>query len=307
MRLRLLPLTLYLSLVACSARAPVEPTAIPAAPSAKPSAPPAPLAMPERRDALAIVRQVTRPRVLVVLYPQIRKRPLLPDFIEALPAIDALEAARIDPTVDIDGAVAGCEPRIGCFTLFTHHIRSERIRRFLELSAEDGVEPAEWLAEAPPTLRVRYATRTTSTAVFTVVNEHLLLVSLRPAPDLAAALAETTGLEPAQPGVAIAGRMAGPPGLLDDVHLTLRVEPDGALAGKVEGRVEPGRDPAIVAYAVEEALRKRVDYAWLTPLLGDGMDFRMRHAGDRVEGAVRLDADTLSLVAAGLRLAMRFR
>jgi len=280
---------------------------VPVVPVAAATPAPPPVApAPTRRDAIALVRAELQPSLWVALHTELREHAAGKGLVSAF-ASSTFEQAKIDPGTEIDALIAGCAPQIGCFTLFEHHISPDRIRRFLEISAEGSVSPAEWLSESPPSVRISYASDKKGVAVLTQVNENLLLASLRPSPTLVAALQDTRGLEASTGGNVMVGAVHPPSPLLEDgLALRLTIAPDGALVGELSGRVAGDYPPQLAAEHTSAYLDRRLGYWWIPPgVFSQGFQFET--SGDKLSMPVRVEAPLIETITAGLRLAMRFR
>ncbi|NUO50165.1 MAG: hypothetical protein HOV80_15030 [Polyangiaceae bacterium] len=269
--------------------------------------PPLPTPAPSltERDAIAVVRAHGKPTMWVALHSELRDhtagKALVASFTSA-----TFEQAKIDPATEIDALVSGCAIESGCFTLVEHHISSDRIRRFLDVTAEKSSTPAEWLSQDPPSVRVSYTTSGKGVAVLTQVNENLLLASLRPAPELVKALEKTRGLEPSRDGyVAVGGMSWNQSGLVDGLSLRMKVDGDGALAGDLRGTATEEQPPTLTADLASRKLKIRFDTWWLAGIFKD--DFQFELTGRELHMPVRIEPSHLEAIAAGLRIAMRFR
>jgi hypothetical protein len=129
--------------------------------------------------------------------------------------------------------------------------------------AKKSKTPAEWLATAPAVLRINLGSSQKTVAVFTEVNENLLLVSSRDASELALALRLTRGIEDSVDGQVITGRMKMDVGTEDGIAMSLRLAPDDALCGALWGCT--GNDPAIAARFVTRRLQRRMSSVGACP------------------------------------------
>ncbi len=259
-----------------------------------------------QHNALAVVVAEEDPNVFFVVHRQIHAHPALADVIESLPEIKSMRDAGIDPGGDVDQLVSGCSERIGCFTLFEHHIRRESLQRFLAAMAKKSKTPAEWLATAPAVLRINLGSSQKTVAVFTEVNENLLLVSSRDASELALALRLTRGIEDSVDGQVITGRMKMDVGTEDGIAMSLRLAPDDALVGALWGKVAPGNDPAIAARFATRRLQRRMSFRWVPAPADRDEWFQFAAVDGEIRAPVRVDKELVLLFAAGLKLAAVF-
>jgi hypothetical protein len=295
-----------LFLVGCAGAPAAQEVVVPVVPVTVAKPQPAAVPAPTERNAIALVREHLKPSLWVAMHTELREHAAGKGLVSAF-ASKTFEEAKIDPATEIDALVSGCATESGCFTLFEHHIGPDRIRRFLEISAEKSVSPAEWLSEDPPSVRVDYAKDTKGVAVLTQVNTNLLLASLRPAPTLVAALQKTRGLEPTSGGYVMIGGMHPPTVPLEDgLSLRLAIAPDGALAGELSGIARDDYPAALVAERSSEYLKRRLGYWWL-PSGIFSEDFKLEISGNKVHMPVRIEASLIDTITSGLRLAMRFR
>jgi hypothetical protein len=297
---------LVLALTGCAPAAAPQVATAPPVTASLPAPPPARAPALTERDAIALVRTHLKPSIWIALHTELRDHAAGKALVSSF-ASSTFEQAKIDPGNEIDALVSGCAKESGCFTLFEHHIAPERIRRFLDLTAEKSTTPAEWLTEDPPTVRVTYADDGKGVAVLTQVNENLLLASLRPAPGLVEALQTTRGLEASRDGyVAVGGMTWMWSNLEDGLNLRIKIAPDGALAGDLRGTAVYAMPMDFVSDEASHHLKRRFDFWWLPPgIFTENFRFEIR---DReLFMPVRIEPSLIEAIASGLRLVMRFR
>jgi hypothetical protein len=297
---------LVLALTGCASPTTQQVAKPPAVTATLPAPPPAPAPSPTERDAIALVKKHLSPSIWIALHDELRDHAAGKALVSSF-ASTTFEQAKIDPGTEIDALVSGCDIEIGCFTLFEHHIPPERIRRFMEITAEKSISPAEWLSDDPPSVRVTFAEEGKRAAVLTQVNANLLLASLRPAPELVAALQKTRGLEPSRDGfVATGGMDWRGSGLLNGLALRLKIEPDGALAGEIRGTTLDPELTVVVGQAASRVLKRRFDLWWMPPGIFTE-EFQFEASENQIFMPVRVEASLIGAIASGLRLVMKFR